>query len=217
MNYNYNYLTKISGESYLIFLTNLLGITAVISSNDMIFTIINWELFNFSLYLIVSINSYSESSLSNALKYFILSAFSTAFFILGISIIYYFTGSTHYDAIMLNFSQDSNSFMDVACILILFTFLFKLSAAPFYHWAPDLYDGLNTNISIWMMIIPKITILSLLYLLKDILIIKSTSIFLFISGIFSLIIGSLALTQQWNIKRFFAYSSISHIGFILLA
>lgn len=68
------------------------------------------------------------------------------------------------------------------------------------------------------MILPKITVFSLLYLLKELIIIPgNTDIFLLISGILSLIIGSGALTQQWNIKRFFAFSSISHIGFILLA
>lgn len=66
MNYNYNSKTRISGEIYLIFLTNILGITLLLSSNDWIFTIISWELFNFSLYLLVSLNSYSESSLAAA-------------------------------------------------------------------------------------------------------------------------------------------------------
>lgn len=115
-------------------------------------------------------------------------------------------------------AQEDNKLLIFAIILILFTFLFKLSAAPFYHWAPDLYDGLNTNISIWMMILPKLTVFSLLYILMEFIYIPgSTDIFLLISGTLSLIIGSLALTQQWNIKRFFAFSSISHIGFILLA
>lgn len=69
-----------------------------------------------------------------------------------------------------------------------------------------------------MMVLPKITVFSLLYFLKDFLLIPGyTDIFLLISGTLSLIIGSGALTQQWNIKRFFAFSSISHIGFILLA
>ena len=90
----------------------------------------------------------------------------------------------------------------------------------------DLYDGLNTNITIWMIIIPKITIFSLLLLLSF----EHSSCFAFpnwsssfynffllIAGSLSIIIGSIALTQQWKIKRFFAYSGISHVGFILLA
>lgn len=219
LNYNYNNKTKITGEIYLIFLTNILGITLLLSSNDWIFTIISWELFNFSLYLLVSLNSYSESSLSAAQKYFLLSAFSTGFLLLGLSIIYYLTGSTHYDAILTSTKILSGDLLLIfAIILILFTFLFKLSAAPFYHWAPDLYDGLNTNISIWMMIIPKITVFSLIYLLMDFLIIPGyTDIFLLISGILSLIIGSGALAQQWNIKRFFCFQQYFSYWFYFIS
>ena len=142
---------------------------------------------------------------------------------LGVSIIYYLTGSTHYDSIstcvtLLLSQEEEPRLLIFAIMLILFTLLFKLSAAPFYHWAPDLYDGLNTNISVWMMVLPKITVFSLLYFLKDFILIPGyTDAALALSGTLSLIIGSGALTQQWNIKRFFAFSSISHIGFILLA
>lgn len=80
-------------------LTNILGITSLILSNDWVLTIISWELFNFSLYLLVSLNSYSESSLSSSLKYFILSALSTGVLLLGVSIIYLLTGSTNYEKI----------------------------------------------------------------------------------------------------------------------
>jgi NADH:ubiquinone oxidoreductase subunit 2 (subunit N) len=89
----------------------------------------------------------------------------------------------------------------------------------------DLYDSLNTNITMWMIIIPKITVFSLLLLLSF----EHSSYFAFpndlkwvekvlgLTGSASLIIGSVALTQQWKVKRFFAYSGISHVGFILLA
>jgi NADH-quinone oxidoreductase subunit N len=219
---------KTPSEFYLILLTNVLGITSLLYSNDWVMTIISWELFNFSLYLLVSLNSYSESSLSSALKYFILSALSTGFLLLGISIIYLLTGSTHYDNIDASLSQltiapiDGTSLLlTLGFILIIFTLLFKLSAAPFYHWAPDLYDSLNTNITMWMIIIPKLTIISLLLLLSLehslFTYFSYTETILLITGSLSLIIGSVALTQQWKVKRFFAYSGISHIGFILLA
>jgi NADH:ubiquinone oxidoreductase subunit 2 (subunit N) len=96
----------------------------------------------------------------------------------------------------------------------------------------DLYDGLHTNITTWMIIIPKITVLSLLFFLsKDLLFLSNLSdaislssignpsfeLLLLITGTLSLLIGTIALNNQWKIKRFFAYSGISHVGFMLLA
>lgn len=106
------------------------------------------------------------------------------------------------------------------CLILFFFFLFDK-----FNFV-DLYDGLNTNITIWMILIPKITIFSLLLLLS---VEHSTcfafpnwsnsyyNFFILIAGILSIFIGSIALTQQYKIKRFFAYSGISHVGFILLA
>ena len=128
-------------EQYLILLTNILGITSLLASNDWVMTIVSWELFNFSLYLLVSLNSYSESSLSSSLKYFLLSALSTGFLLLGVSILYYLTGTTHYDNLYSSLSQlsilSADGTKNFAIFQILFTLLFKLSAAPFYHWAPE--------------------------------------------------------------------------------
>jgi NADH-ubiquinone oxidoreductase chain 2 len=185
--YYYNQTNSTFSEIYLILLTNILGISTLLYSNDWLVTIISWELFNLSLYLLVSLNSFSESSLSASLKYFLLSALSTAFLLLGIAIIYYIIGSTNYDNIYISISQliqlsNTNTLMSVnfAFFLIVVTFLFKLSAAPLHNWAPDLYDGLHTNISIWMIIIPKITVLSLLFFLsKDLLLLSNYESFIF--------------------------------------
>lgn len=227
MSYLYNSTTKKTGEIYLIMLTNILGVISLINSNDFIMTIISWELFNYTLYLLVSINSYSEKSISSSLKYFILSALTTGILFLSISIIYYNTGNTNYEIIAINIIElfnmnKDNIMLKFALILLIFAILFKLSAFPFYNWAPDLYDNLNTNITMWMMIIPKLAVLSLLLIFtKDNILpfynILSINNFILISGLLSIILGSIALYNQWNLKRFLAYSSISHIGYILLA
>ena len=109
--------------------------------------------------------------------------------------------------------------LELAFLFIICAILFKLSAAPFYQWAPDLYDSLNYNITMWMIIIPKISLLAKLYFICEPfgLGLIVPDYLLLISGILSLIIGSVALFAQWNIKRFLAYSGISHVGFILLA
>ena len=89
-------------ETYIILLTNLLGITFLLHSNDWILTIISWEIFNMSLYLLVSLRSENEAGLSASLKYFLLSALSTTLLLLGVCILYYKTGSTNYEIINIS-------------------------------------------------------------------------------------------------------------------
>ena len=142
-NYNDAVNNPTPSEQYLILLTNILGITSLILSNDWVLTIISWELFNFSLYQLINMNGSSESALSSSLKYFILSALSTGVLLLGISIIYILTGSTNYDNIAsilnqcINNNEVGQDTQNYAICQILFTLLFKLSAAPFYQWAPE--------------------------------------------------------------------------------
>lgn len=112
-------------------------------------------------------------------------------------------------------------YIEKSICLILFPILFKLSAAPFYQWAPDLYENIETKITMWMIIIPKLAILFFLYSFSHFFILflqlPTIQFILIFSGLISLFIGSIALNNQWYIKKFFTYSGISHIGFILLA
>ena len=213
-------------ETYIILLTNLLGITFLLHSNDWILTIISWEIFNMSLYLLVSLRSENEAGLSASLKYFLLSALSTTLLLLGVCILYYKTGSTNYEIINISLIEQKKNpsdmwIIEVSFSLILITLLFKLSAAPFYQWAPDLYENIENKITKWKIIIPKLTVLSFLFQLTNFFTLFldfiSIQYILLISGILSVFIGSIALSNQWYIKRFLAYSGISHIGFMLLA
>lgn len=232
--YNQNNYNQLEGKGnnksepkYILLLTNLLGINFLLKSNDWVLTIVSWELFNKTLYLLVSLKSESEAGQAASLKYFVLSALSTTFLLQGVCILYFKTGSTNYEIIETSIrelsrnDQDPQKFIQVALILILMTLLFKLSAAPFYQWAPDLYENIETKITKWKIIIPKLAVLSFLYLLTTssplLTGFNSLSKVLLITGSQSLIIGSVSLNNQWYIKRFFAYSGISHIGFMLLA
>lgn len=213
-------------EIKIILKTNIKGIKILILSNDWILTIISWELFNKSLYILVSIKSENESGLAASLKYFVLSALSTTQLIVGVCILYYKTGSTHYEVIETSIRKkkkegEGKGSIEIGLILIITTLLFKLSAAPFYQWAPDQYENIETKITKWKIIIPKITVLCFMYnkiksfslqLTKE-----NIKLMLQLTGSLSLIIGSLALNNQWMIKRFFAFSGISHVGFMLLA
>ena len=149
-------------ELYLLILSNVLGLIYMISSNDWLITVVAWELFNLSLYLLVSINSDAEAALSAAIKYFLLSALTTTFLLLGVALLYALTGSTHYDHISLSFSMmnaDGLSWPIFPVMIgMIVTFLFKLGAAPFHNWAPDLYDGVPTTITAWMTNLPKLAV-----------------------------------------------------------
>jgi NADH-quinone oxidoreductase subunit N len=224
-NYNKNKEKGNKKEKLIILKTNLLGIYVLIKSNDWILTIVSWELFNMSLYLFVSLKSENEPGLAASLKYFVLSALSTTFLLMGVCILYFKTGSTNYEIIETSLNElmryENDQMIILAMILILSTLLFKLGAAPFYQWAPDLYENLDTKYTMWMIIIPKLTVLSFLFLITDafsiFLHLPAVNLFLLISGSLSIIIGSIALNNQWYIKRFFAFSGISHIGFMLLS
>lgn len=209
-------------EKIILKVSNILGIKLLLYSNDFILTIISWEIFNKTLYLLVSLNSKNEASLAASLKYFVLSALSTTFFLLGVCKLYKKTGNTNYEIIETNLIELNNdNKVIMGFVLILFTLLFKLSAAPFYQWAPDLYENIDNQVANWMIIIPKLAVLSLIKILYDsfslLLMYQNIKFILLITGIASLFIGTIALNNQWYIKRFFAYSGISHIGYMLLA
>ena len=159
----------------------------------------------------------SETTLSAALKYFLLSALSTGLLFLGILFIYIYSGSTQYDSISTLITYDSmDKFLNIGSVLIMGSLLLKLAAAPMHNYAIDLYDALPQNIAMYMMIIPKLSVLTLLYILASMGFFINLNILTF-SAILSLIIGSLGLISQLKIKRFFAYSGLNHLGFILLA
>ena len=205
------------GEYYLILLMNQVGMILLLESYEFLTFFISWELYNLSLYiLIISNDQSSEKSLSVSLKYFLLSAFSTAFFLLAFIIFYYFIGHLHFDNIILLIIMNPNNFyLNLAILFMMITFLFKLSAVPLHYWSPDLYDNISTKITIWVAILPK---MQLLFLVINLIKFFELQIdILILSGLSSLQIGSIGLTQQLRIKRFLTYSAITNLGFFLLA
>lgn len=144
---------------------------------------------------------------------------SSAFILLGTAIIYSYTGLTQFESIYSLIEVNINNAIIWGIFFIAIGFLFKIAASPLHNWAPDVYDGVPTIITIWLSTIPKIALLIFLVEIQsginfDINIWKNL---LLISSILSLIIGSIVGLSQYRIKRLLAYSTISHIGFILLS
>lgn len=227
----------ILSEYSLILLFSVLGATLLISSADLISMYLSIELQSFAVYILAAIHRDSESATAAGLKYFLLGGLSSCFILLGAALIYSYTGLTNLESIFnLVLSTDSTSYSIIPVLGLLFIvlgFLFKVAAAPLHNWAPDVYDEVPTIVTTWLTIMPKISIIIfLLELVNSSLLgsvftsaeIISSSIWslplkniLLVSSLLSLIIGSVVGLAQYKIKRLLAYSTISHVGFLLLA
>nr|YP_009710625.1 NADH dehydrogenase subunit 2 [Amanita brunnescens]QFZ98574.1 NADH dehydrogenase subunit 2 [Amanita brunnescens] len=246
----------------ILVLFSTLGSCLLLSTSDLISMYLSIELQSFSLYILSTLYRDSESSTSAGLKYFLLGGLSSCIILLGSGIIYAYTGITNFESLYSLVSITNYNYiiqgLSLGIILIFVGLLFKISSSPFHQWAPDVYDDTPTIVTIWLTIIPKISILILLlelytqlgiigspssilintngyveYLYSDTTNIISESLnnlidlqsstmnvtnkLLLISSILSLIIGTVVGLAQTKIKRLLAYSTISHIGFILLS
>jgi len=211
-------LLKIFQIEYpILMLCSILGMMVMISSNDLIVFYIGLELQSLALYVLASFNRDQIKSSEAGLKYFVLSALSSGLLLYGCSLIYGFLGSTNFITISenMNSSQYGLSF---AIVFILVGLAFKISVVPFHMWVPDVYEGSPTSVTLFFAIVPKIAALTVfirfLYVPFINLIDQWQIIIIFLS-IASMIFGAIAAIGQKNLKRLIAYSSISHMGYIL--
>jgi len=205
-------------EYPILILSATLGMMIMISSYDLIVFYMGLELQSLSLYVLVSFNRDSYRSTEAGLKYFILSALSSGLLLYGCSLIYGFSNSTNFDLIAQNIDQfNTGSIFGIVFILV--GLAFKVSAVPFHMWAPDVYEGSPTSITAFFTTIPKIGVIAfLIKFLNTTFESYSDAWFqiLYLVSVISMILGSIAAVNQSNIKRLLAYSSISHMGFILI-
>ena len=207
-------------EYPILLLFAVLGMLIMLSSNDLLLLYVSIELQSLSLYVLVALNRDSLKSSEAALKYFILGSIASAIILYGVSITYSITGSTNYNEIS-NFAFNKNNFLlsSFGLILILSGLAFKLSAAPFHMWTPDVYEGAPSSVTTILITLPKIVVLvALINLLnKPFLYFENLWQQIFITiTILSIAIGSIAALRQDNIKRLFAYGTIANIGYVLI-
>ena len=222
-------------EYALIVIFTVSGATLLISSGDLGSIYLCIELQSFSLYIISSLHRNSESATGSALTYFLLGGLSSCFILLGIALIYANSGLTNLDGLYTIISDSekyayysnwyNHTYFFYSLLLISVGLLFKIAAAPFHWWSPDVYDGVPTIVTTFIAILGKIAILILFLELvhyTSSLFYSTTQFYswttsLSMSCFFSLLIGTILGLSQARIKRLLAYSTISHIGFILLA
>ena len=220
-------------EYALLILFVVLGGCLLISCSDFISLFLCIELQSYGLYILSVVYRDSEPATSSGLTYFLLGGLSSCFILLGIVLIYVNTGVTNFDSfyVLTNLTTNyefislwyKSEYITYSLLIITVGLLFKIAAAPFHFWSPDVYDGIPTIVTTFVANIAKI---SILILMLDLIHYTSNSQIkttfdwttgLLISSLLSLIIGTVLGLTQTRIKRLFAYSTISHVGFILLA
>jgi len=204
-------------EYPVLILSSVLGMMVMISSNDLMVFYMGLELQSLALYVLATFNRDQLKSSEAGLKYFVLSALSSGLLLYGCSLIYGFSGSTNFNVI--SSQLNSNEYvLTFGIVFILVGLAFKISAVPFHMWAPDVYEGSPTSVTLFFTMVPKIAALTVfirfLYVPFLNLIDQWQMIIIFLS-IASMLFGAIAAIGQTNIKRLIAYSSIGHIGYTL--
>ena len=204
-------------EYPVLILSSILGMMVMISSNDLMVFYIGLELQSLALYVLASFNRDQLKSSESGLKYFVLSALSSGLLLYGCSLVYGFSGSTNFNVIG-NAMNSSHYGLTFGIVFILVGLAFKISAVPFHMWAPDVYEGSPTTVTLFFAIVPKVAALTVfirfLYIPFVNMIDQWQPILIFLS-IASMIFGAIAAIGQNNLKRLIAYSSIGHMGYAL--
>ena len=223
MSMSFNDREKIARFEYpVLFLFATLGMMMMVSANDLIALYVGLELQSLSLYVVAAFRRDSIKSTEAGLKYFVLGALSSGLLLYGASLIYGFSGSTGFDDLAGALGGDGNPApigVVVGMVFVMAALAFKVSAAPFHMWTPDVYEGAPTPVTAFFAVAPKIAAVALLVRVMTgpfgPLLGEWQQVVVVIS-IASMLIGAFAAIWQTNIKRLMAYSSIGHIGYALV-
>ncbi len=207
------------GEYYVLALTALLGIFVIVSANSLLTVYIGVELLALSVYAMVAFDRESGVAAESAMKYFVLGAIASGTLLYGMSIIYGLTGTLDLGVIATKLTASGSLGVILGLTFIVVAVAFKLGAVPFHMWLPDVYEGAPTSVTLFVGTAPKIAYFALmLRLLAHGLAGTSADWTLMLTplAVLTLIVGNLVAIAQSNLKRMLAYSTIGHVGFIVL-
>ncbi len=211
------------GEFYLLGLIGLLGMMIMMSANSLLTMYLGLETLALSMYALVAIDRNSVTSAEAAMKYFILGAIASGCLLYGISWVYGVTGSLQFHEIAAAISSDptlNNLPLWFGLAFLIVGISFKFGAVPFHMWLPDVYQGARTPVTLYLASAPKLAALALfLRILVDGLggLHDTWAAMIMVVAVLSLLVGNFVAIAQTNIKRMLGYSTIAHVGFILLA
>jgi NADH-quinone oxidoreductase subunit N len=211
-------------ERYALLLTSAIGAIVMVSANELIVLFLALEILSLSLYLMAASDRRRVQSQEAGLKYFVLGGFASAFLLYGIAMVYGSTGSTSISGIGEVLAGEAargnnDALLLIGIGLLIVGFGFKVSAAPFQAWTPDVYEGAPTSVTSYMASAGKVAAFAAL--LRVFLVSLETRVddwrpVIWVLAIVTIFVGSTMAVVQNNVKRMLAYSSISHAGFILV-
>lgn len=217
------------GEYYYLILPATLGAMIMASSADLITLFIGLELLSITSYILVGMRKSNKTSNEAAFKYIVMGGISSAFILYGMSFLYGMTGSTNLGVIKTVLSENYASFPEliyVSFFLMLAGFGFKIAAAPFHTWAPDVYQGASTPITAFLAVISKAAGLALIFRLvynvfyglgnPELPIHDDIFLSITILAAVSMVIGNILALKQRNVKRLLAYSGVANAGYLLV-
>jgi NADH-quinone oxidoreductase subunit N len=209
------------GEYYALLLLSAVGMMFMVSATDLIVLFLGLELMALCEYVLVGFLRSDRRSNEGAMKFFLLGAFSSGLLLYGMSLLYGISGSTKLSVISHSLAARhvSDPISWVAMITVLAGLFFKIAAVPFHQWTPDAYEGAPTSITAFISVAPKVAsfaiLLRLLFTGMGSMHMQWQSLMIGVA-IATMTLGNLAAISSTNIKRFFGYSTISHVGYLLL-
>jgi NADH-quinone oxidoreductase subunit N len=213
-----------TGEFYALLLFSVVGQCLMAASNELVMIFIGLEVSSISSYIMAGFLRDDKRNNESALKYFLLGSFATAFLLYGVAWIYGLTGSTmlpEVRRVMLDPILRPQGVMVPAAMALMFVgFAFKVSAAPFQMWTPDVYQGAPAPVSGFLSVGPKAAAFAMFLRVAQTAFSPAKSVWeplLWLSALATMIIGNFAALRQTNIKRMLAYSSIAHAGYVMVA
>ena len=210
------------GEFYLLGLFGLLGMMIMASANSLLTMYLGLETLALSMYALVAIDRNNVTAAESAMKYFVLGAIASGCLLYGISWIYGITGSLQFHEIAAAITADpslNNLPLWFGLTFLIVGIAFKFGAVPFHMWLPDVYQGARTPVTLYLASAPKLAALALtLRILVDGLggLHETWAAMIMVVAVLSLLVGNIVAIAQTNIKRMLGYSTIGHVGFILL-
>lgn len=210
-------------DHFALIIFSLIGAMVMVTFSNMIMLFLGIEILSISLYILAGSNKTNLASNEAALKYFLMGAFATGFLLFGIALIYGVTGSFNLEAIssfLVKNGVQNSAMMMVGILMMMIALSFKVSAAPFHFWAPDVYQGSPTVITAFMSTVVKTAAFAaffrlFLHTFNAVPTIWAPTLMI-ISGL-TILVGNITAVYQTNFKRMLAYSSISHAGYMVLA
>lgn len=224
LSYSYRYLQVrklLQGEFYVLALFSTLGMLVMVSAHNFLTLYLGLELMSLCLYALVAMHRDSFTATEAGMKYFILGALASGMLLYGMSIIYGVTGELGIEAIATAIANEelNQTVLSLGIVFLVIGIGFKFGAVPFHMWLPDVYQGAPTAITLFVASAPKIAAFALLIRILTEGMGDMLSVWrdmLIMLAVLSIVVGNLLAIAQTNLKRMLAYSTISHVGFLLL-